>query len=139
MIYTGVDEDFGERYEEATRGGGGNLGGVDGGDHEGIANADAGDEAADHEEGVAGGEAHEDGSHEEDSGGEDDGVPAPHPIGCSACGGGTEEGVDVEDAHQDFQLGVRDLQVLLDERSCSAHHPNICTYLSPVIFFSFCS
>ncbi|KAI8015197.1 hypothetical protein LOK49_LG05G01932 [Camellia lanceoleosa] len=106
MIYTGIDEDIGERYEEATKGGGGDLDGVDGGDQEGTANADAGDEAADHEEGVAGGEAHEDDSHKEDRGGEDDGVPTPHQIGGSACGNGTEERVDVEDAHQDFQLDV---------------------------------
>lgn len=76
--------DLGEGSEEATGGGGGDFGGVDGGDHEGVADADAGDEAAEHEEGVVGGEAHEDGAGEEDCAGEDDSVTAANPVGGSS-------------------------------------------------------
>jgi len=44
-----------EGGEEAAGGDGGDLGGVDRGDHEAVADADAGDEATEHEEGVVGG------------------------------------------------------------------------------------
>ena len=122
---TGVDEHFGEGGEESAGGRRRHLRRVNRSDHAGEADADAGDEAADHEEGVVGGEAHEEGSGKEDSGGDDDGVAAADPVGGASSGGGADEGVDVEDPHQDLQLHVRDLQIFLDVQSRSAHNPDV--------------
>lgn len=81
---------LGEWGKEATSGGWRDLGGVDWGYHEGVADADAGDEAADHKEGVVGGEAHEDSSKKEDDLGYDDGVAAAYPVGGSSGGAGAD-------------------------------------------------
>ena len=62
MIITNL----GEWAEEATSGGWRDLGGVHRSDHEGVADADAGNEAANNKEGVVGGKAHEDSSGKED-------------------------------------------------------------------------
>jgi len=75
---------IGEGSEEATIGGWGDLGGVDGADHEGVADADSGDETAEHEKRIVGGETHENCSGEEDGAGEDNGVSAAYPVGGSA-------------------------------------------------------
>ncbi|GFY95092.1 polyol/monosaccharide transporter 5 [Actinidia rufa] len=116
---------FREGCEESAGGRRRQLRRVNRSDHEGVADSDAGDEATDHEEGVVGGKAHEEGSSEEDDGGEDDGVAAADPVGGASGGGGADEGVDVEDPHQDLQLHVRDLQIFLDVQSGSAHNPDV--------------
>ncbi|GFY95085.1 polyol/monosaccharide transporter 5 [Actinidia rufa] len=124
---TGVDEHFGEGGEKSARGRRRHLRRVNRSDYEGEAHADAGDEAADHEEDViVGGEAHEEGSGKEDGGGEDDCVAVADPVGGASSGGGADEGVDVEDPHQDLQLHVRYLQIFLDVQPGSAHHPDVC-------------
>ena len=69
---------------EATRGGGGDFSGIDGGDHKGVTNANAGDETAKHEEGIVHGEAHEYGTGEEDGASKDNGVPTTNPVGSSS-------------------------------------------------------
>ena len=109
-----VDEHLREGRQEAAGRRGGHLSGVHGRDHERVAHADAGDEAAEHEHPVVDGEAHEEGAREEDDRSEDDGVAAADPVGRPSRGEGADEGVDVEDAHQDLQLHVGDSQVLLD-------------------------
>ncbi|KAI8554308.1 hypothetical protein RHMOL_Rhmol05G0088600 [Rhododendron molle] len=115
-----------KRGEKPTRGGRGKLGRVNGGNKEGVTDSDAGDEPAHHQEGVVGGEAHEDGSDEEDGGRDHDRVPAAHPVGGPAGGISAEEGVELDDSHDDFQLDVGDFEIVLDEGSGPTHHPNIC-------------
>jgi len=73
-----------EGGEEATTGRRGDFGGVDGGDHEGITDADAGDEAREHKKGIVRGYSHQDGSGEEDASGKDDRVTPADPVGGSA-------------------------------------------------------
>ncbi|MCI39728.1 hypothetical protein A2U01_0060960, partial [Trifolium medium] len=74
---------LGEGGEEAARGSGGYFGGVDWGNHEGVADANAGNEASKHEKGKVGREAHEDCAGKEDGTSEDDGVTATDPVGGS--------------------------------------------------------
>uniref|UniRef100_A0A804RAY9 Uncharacterized protein n=1 Tax=Zea mays TaxID=4577 RepID=A0A804RAY9_MAIZE len=120
-----VVEDLREGGEEAARGGGRHLGGVHGGDHEREADADAGHEAARHEEPVVRGEAHEERAREEDGGRQHHGVAAAEPVGGEARGEGAEERVDVDDAGEDLDLRVRDLEVLLHEQLRAAHHRDV--------------
>ncbi|CAM0145397.1 unnamed protein product [Urochloa decumbens] len=121
-----VDEHLREGGEEAAGRRGGHLGRVHGRDHERVPHADAGHEAPEHEHPVVDCEPHEEGAREEDDRREDDGVAAADPVGRATRGEGADEGVDVEDAHQDLQLDVGDLQVLLDVQRRPAHHTDIC-------------
>nr|CAB3466033.1 unnamed protein product [Digitaria exilis] len=75
---------LGNGGEEATGGRGGDLGGVDGGDDEVVADGDAGDEAADHEGVVASGEGHAERAEEEEDVGEDDGEASAEAVGGPA-------------------------------------------------------
>lgn len=116
---------LGEWGKEATSACRRDLGGVDRSDHEGVAYADAGDEAADHKEGVVGGEPHEDSSGKEDDLGYYDGVAAAYPVGGSSGGAGADEAENVEDSGEDFDLYVADFEIFLDVDYCSTHYSNI--------------
>jgi len=114
-----------EGSEEAASGGRGDFGVVDGGDEEGEADADAGEEAAKHEKGVVRGESHEDCSDEEDDAGERNGVTATYPVGGSAGDKRAYRRVEVNDSTQDFDLDVRYFEISLYVQSCSTHDSNI--------------
>ena len=123
-----VVEHLRERGEEAARRRRRHLGGVHGRDHERVADADAGHEAAGHEERVVRGEAHEERAREEAGGGEHHGVPPAQPVGRHARRQRAEQRVDVDDAGEDLDLRVGDLQILLHEYLRAAHHRDICIY-----------
>ena len=125
-----VVEHLREGGEEAARRGGRHLGGVHGGDHEREADADAGNEAAHHEEPVVRGQAHEQRAREEDGGRQHHGVAAAEPVGGEARGEGAEQRVDVDDAGENLDLRVRDLEVLLHEQLRAAHHRDVCSIIS---------
>lgn len=116
-----------EGSEEAARGGRGDFGVVDGGDEEGEADADAGEEAAKHEKRVVRGESHEDCSGEEDDTGERNCVTATYPVGDSAGDERADRRVEVDDTIEDFDLDVGHFEISLYVQSCSTHHSNICS------------
>ena len=75
-----------EGGEEATSGSRRDLSGVDRGNHECIADADASDKATNHEESIVGGKSHESSPSKEDGLGHHYGVSPAYPVGGSAGG-----------------------------------------------------
>ena len=114
-----------EGGEEATSGSRRDLGSVDGGDHECIANADSGDEPTNHEETIVGGESHEDSPGKEYNLGYHDGVSPAYPVGSSAGGARADEWKEVENPGEDFNLSVWDFEVFFDVDYSSTHYTNI--------------
>lgn len=105
-IYTNIDEELWERKEESATGSRRHLGRVHRRDHQCVANSDAGHEAANHEKGVVGGQAHEQSAEEEYNSGQDYGESTAYPIGGGAGDGGADERVEAEDAHDHLFLYV---------------------------------
>lgn len=118
--------DLGEGGEEAAGGGGGDLGGVDGGDDEGIADADAGDEPPGHERGVPAGERHDERAGEEEAVGEHDGEPPPQAVGGPPGEQRADERVDVDGPRKHLDLRVAHTQVLRHEDLRPARHRHVC-------------
>ena len=110
-----VDEHLREGREQAARRRGRHLGRVHGRDHERVPDADARHEAAQHEDPVARGEAHDERAREEDGRRQHHGVPPADPVGRPARRERADEREDVDDAGEDLDLRVRDLEVLLHE------------------------
>lgn len=123
---TNIDEHLREREEEAPRGSRSQLSRVNWRDHQRVADADAGYEAANHKKGVVGGQAHKQGADEEYGSGEDYGEAAAYPVGGAASHGGADEWVEAEDSHDHLFLYVGYFEVFLDVDYSSTHHSNIC-------------
>nr|GMD41735.1 hypothetical protein Ccrd_004710 [Ipomoea batatas] len=122
-----VDKNLRERSEEATDRLRRHLGGVHRSNHEGVSDADSGDEAAHHEESVVGGEPHQQRSDEEHAPRNHDGVPPPYQVRRPPRHGGADERVDVDCSDQELHLHVGDFQILLDVNRRATHHSRICT------------
>lgn len=102
------------------------LGGVDGSNEAAVADTNTGDESAEHEKGIVGSQAHENGSDEEEGGGKSHGVTAADPVGSSAGGRRAYNGVEADNPDEDFDLHVGDSEILFDEDHGSAHYTDIC-------------
>jgi len=110
-----VDEHLREGREQAARRRGRDLGRVHGRDHERVPDADARHAAAQHEDPVARGEAHDERARQEDGRRQNHGVPPADPVGRPARRERADERGDADDAGEDLDLCVTDLEVLLDE------------------------
>lgn len=94
--------------------------------HQSVSDADSGHESSEHQESIVRRQSHQYRGDEEDRTGQHHRVPPPNQVRRSSRRRGADQRVQVDYSHKNFDLHIRQLEIVFDENRRPAHYAGVC-------------